>query len=456
MPHSYHPRRIFSNTIWSFAGYAISTLSALIAAAVLARMLEPSELGLYFLAFSIVSVVSLLSQFGLPKTVVRLLAELHTSQDPVQTGHSKEIFNKCLIMLLASVAFVSIVLYAFGIEFLSSTLFHNADLLTLSASIIWWSATMSIRTLLTESLRGLHDIRGATLLGDMSNRLLFLVFLIGIWSLYSDITIERAIYLNVAALLITSVAAFAAIRPHLKHHAYDISASSIDTQTIIATSAPLLVTNLTNLAYSQTDIWLLGHFTNPHTIAMYGAASRLAILVLTPQLILSAVTAPMISSLHKHGQQAKLQRLIRITTTYSALPSIIAVLLYVSVGDVFLALVYGDVYQDAHLVLAALGIGYCLAVSMGPAALTLMMTGHGKTIMYITTTSAALLIGGGIFIVPAAGAEGMAVWNALVVGGSTVFAMFAARAKTGIWTLVDITAMTPSKLTYILKHIQKT
>ena len=41
----------------------------------LARLLSPQELGAYFLALSIVSLAAVVGSMGLPKTVVRLVAE---------------------------------------------------------------------------------------------------------------------------------------------------------------------------------------------------------------------------------------------------------------------------------------------------------------------------------------------------------------------------------------------
>ena len=80
-------------------------MSALAIGALLTRLLSSEDVGLYFLAFSLVLTLSSIVQFGMNRTVVRLTAKSITSQVPGQA-------RSAIFKILSSVATISLV---FGI-----------------------------------------------------------------------------------------------------------------------------------------------------------------------------------------------------------------------------------------------------------------------------------------------------------------------------------------------------
>src|ERR687898_1002959 len=68
-------RRLVSGSAWASGGRIGGAMLGIVTNGLLARLLSPQELGAYFLALSIVSLGAVLGSMGLPKTVVRLVAE---------------------------------------------------------------------------------------------------------------------------------------------------------------------------------------------------------------------------------------------------------------------------------------------------------------------------------------------------------------------------------------------
>jgi O-antigen/teichoic acid export membrane protein len=68
-------RRLLSGSIWAIAGIFGGAMVGILIASLLTFVISPEEVGSYNLALSIVSFGALVGALGLPKTVVRLVAE---------------------------------------------------------------------------------------------------------------------------------------------------------------------------------------------------------------------------------------------------------------------------------------------------------------------------------------------------------------------------------------------
>ena len=69
-----------AGTYWGFLGRLAAVAAVVVSNAVAARMLTPSELGLYFLAIAFVTLGAAIAVFGLDRLVVRWVAEAGVQQ----------------------------------------------------------------------------------------------------------------------------------------------------------------------------------------------------------------------------------------------------------------------------------------------------------------------------------------------------------------------------------------
>ena len=68
-------KHIIRGGAWAATSKILLSLVALAINAMLTRLLPPEEIGNYFLLFSLVSVLALISQIGMQQAIVRLIAE---------------------------------------------------------------------------------------------------------------------------------------------------------------------------------------------------------------------------------------------------------------------------------------------------------------------------------------------------------------------------------------------
>jgi len=126
-------RRLVTGSIYAFGGQLVSTIAALAGTALLARILSPHNLGIYFIAFSVVSLLSVASQFGLGRTVVRTVAEADGASDG---GRKREVIRKSLLILAVSTVVLAILMYSGGVDLLANSVFHVPAMTELSGAAL--------------------------------------------------------------------------------------------------------------------------------------------------------------------------------------------------------------------------------------------------------------------------------------------------------------------------------
>ena len=142
--------------------------------------------------------------------------------------------------------------------------------------------------------------------------------------------------------------------------------------------------------------------------------------------------------MYAKGRRLELQMLIRMTASVAAAPGLLLLVVFLLAGEWVLGMVYGNFYSQAAPTLALLAAGQLVNVVTGSGIVTLMMTGHQKDVMAITTVAGALMISIGWVLMPQLGITGVALAFALGNAGGGVAALFCVHWRTGMWTHVGI------------------
>ena len=402
--------------------------------ALIAHLLSPGEMGAYFLVLAVVSLAAVFSQFGMNQTVVRLVAESMGAKNP---GRARAAVRLVFQMGLIAAFLVAGILGVGGGEWLATRVFGSS----LMAGVIGVAAGLiivtSCRGLMAEAFRGFHDIRLATFFsGPASN--IVLIFLLGLWWVLQ----YQSNLGQVLALTFFSVATSAVIGGLLLRHRVNRLEGDGQLQKgeVLAVAWPLLITNLTFAALTQADLWIVGMFRPETDVAVYGAAMRLILLVVMPLQIVNAVVSPVIAEMHTQGKKRELERVLRTTTTLAGIPAFIVVVGFIFLGPIILGIVYGDFYRGGATVLALLSMGQLVNVWAGSCGLTLMMSGHERTLMKITIFSGILNVSGAMLAVQHFGLAGVASVAASAMILQNVFMLFLAKRNVGIWTHAQMSA----------------
>jgi O-antigen/teichoic acid export membrane protein len=441
--------RLIFGMFWTLAGNAIATVSALLGTMLLARLLSPREIGTYFLLFSLVTIAAVIAQFGLSKSTVRLIAE---SIGKDQSSSPRDVVRSIFILASVTTSIICAVLYFYGIDFIKESIFKSDDILLLKPIIIIWIAMLVVRALTMESFRGLHNIKLATLYGEPLTRTILACLLFVLWFFYRESNLYTVTIIAVASIGIIVVIGVSVL--YRKISSYPIK-ESMPYADILNISWPLFVVTLTNVSLSQADIWIIGAFKNESEVALYGAAAKLALIIGSSFNIINMVVPPLIVELNKKKNKNELESLVRAAATFAVIPSSIIILVFMLFSEHVLAIIYGEFYRNASLLLVILSVGQFVNVCTGSAGVILSMTGNQNILMRITTTSAAFMLIGGVLVAPYYGSTGVATVAATAMILSNILAVIAVKKRLGIWSYFNLALIKANNLNKIISLLKE-
>ncbi len=433
-------KRLLSGGTWAFSGKILIAFSGLAVNALLARLLPLDEMGAYFLTLSMVSILATAAQFGLSKTIVRLVAESMGTDRPARARMAVRL----TIRLVGLSALVIACVLAFGGgAWVAERLFHSTLMSQVVGLAAVWIILIAFQQLIAEVYRGFHDIRLATIFGGLVTGLLAMVIFLGLWLLQGHSNLNQVI-------LITLVAGFSSVALSSlilwkKLRVLPLPAGDeVGISDIISISWPLWITNLSSFALLQADLWIMGLFRSPEEVAVYGAVARIVLLVTMPLLIVNAVVPPLIAEMHSQGKTKELEKALRTVVTFAGLPSLVILGIFVFFGNFVLGLFFGESYRVGDIMLVILSVGQLASVWTGSCGQALMLTGHQMTLMMITIVSGLSTIIGAWLLINAYGGVGVASAAAAGIIIQNLLMVLYAKKKVGVWTHVDINILVRS------------
>jgi O-antigen/teichoic acid export membrane protein len=158
-------RRLLSGGAWALGGRVALAFIGLATNALLARLLAPADLGVYFLAYSVVGLCTALGAMGLTKAIVRFVAE---SVGLEQYDRTRRAIKLALSYGSLGAVAVGLAYLLFG-GALSSSLFDSPALAAVAGVTAGWISISILQGILVETFRGFHDIRMTATLGGMAN-----------------------------------------------------------------------------------------------------------------------------------------------------------------------------------------------------------------------------------------------------------------------------------------------
>jgi O-antigen/teichoic acid export membrane protein len=425
--------KLLKGGAWAFAGKLVTALSGLAISALLARLLIPEEMGVYFLTLSLVSVAAIVIQLGLTQTIIRLVAE---SMGTERSGRARQ----SVILVLRIVAFSGLIvacLLAFGVgEWVSEQVFKSVIMSQVVGLVSVWAVINAFQSLMAEVYRGFHDIRLATIFGGLTTSVLVMGLFLGLWLVQGHSQLHQAVALTIGAGLSSVLLSSVFLWRKLKLLPYE--KNSISTLEILHISWPLWVTTLILFVLTQVDLWIMGIFRSPEEVAVYGMVARTVALLTMPLLIVNAVVPPLIAEMYAQGKIKELEKELRTVATLTGIPSLIVLVIFVFFGDSILGLFFGEFYQTGAMLLAILSLGQLANVWAGSCGLTLMLTGHQSTMMFITVFCGMFTAGAAWFLVESYGGVGVATAAACGMTLQNILMLLFVKKKIGIWTHADL------------------
>lgn len=401
-----------SDVAWAAAGRLIVLAAGFLISTVVARSLDRADTGTWFLIWSSATLLSGVAEAGAPMLAVRVVT-VGRQAFPV----------RWLGSLVAAGSALSAILLGVGSRF-----FAGPGILR-----SWWpaiavlAAALAFERLASEVLRGYGRIGWASTTGGATSRVLTLGGLLLLVVAGVEFPLDAVVGIAVGGTVAATAVGTAASAAHGR------LAVPGPQQLIIRPreALPLWGNRLSNLALGQADLIIVGAFVTAGAAADYGIALRLSALVSLPLAVANAVLPHRIATLHAQGRRGELQAVLRRSARQVLVAAILSACAVGVASRWAIAPIFGAAYTDAWPLVAILSLGQVASAFAASAGQVLVNTGHGRALLRITATSAAVMIVAGS-IAATRGAVWVAVTAAMALAGHNVAAARATLLLTGL------------------------
>ncbi len=421
------------------AGRILGVLAQALMIFLLPRFLSVEEFGAFRQLAPFLLLAAVVGTLGLNDGNVRLLSEALALKDGARL---KFLLRASLLLALG----LSIIVGSVAAGWLVTnnpkiTAFSPAWILgpTIAIGIV----LMALHLITAESLRGMHDIRLASLLsgGGTGGPIVTLLFAGAMVATYA------AGWISLSAVMIAYVASLAMVLPF---GLYCLARSSrralqeLNTanswhapatwKEIFSVAIPLLFVHLQVFFTMNADVWIVGLFFDLSDAGLYAAARSLMLIVTLPGQVAAQAVMSSIPDLSARGKLAELEGLLRRTALLSALPALAVGVVLLTIPGWTLAIGCGPEYAAAAPILVILCLGNLLVACCGNPIHTLIMTGRHYYGLAVYTLAAAILAIGGPLAAINYGVLGVAVTAASCLAFQSIASWILARLTVGVWT----------------------
>ena len=403
LPSEIHPQSLASKTAWSAAASVCSLFGRLIAQIVIARMLGPEGFGRIVYMVWLIEIGNVCSNFGLPGTLTRYLAELH-GQGKKEQAH---VFAQWVYLRYTGLALAGSI--AVGVLFFNSSQYAGLE------------SALPLLMLLFLT-RGLQTINQADLAGQQRFDLLTRINVVATIALLAGVCIGGYFY-GVAGVLFGYVTgavfpalySFSMLRGFSFRKKMDGALRRRVMKFAVNTWMAMVVSAF---VWSRMEIFFLERYWNPHEVAMFTVGLTFAMMIRQAAQMFSGAFMSHFSELVGMENRKAIQKHYETATrliAYAVFPlsmggaAIMPVLLPLMFGAEFAPAVPNAMVLIAGSVLAFSHIGSSLVYAMEKSSF-IAIGGFAGAVLSVT---------GCIVVVPIYGAWG-AVWSRTIVQFSMI------------------------------------
>lgn len=394
-------------------------------AVLLGRLLGADGYGVYAYALAIVSLLSIFTRFGLSALLVREVA----------TYDAGEEWGRLRGVLLRSnqvVAVLSVTAAAIGawVVWLLADRLSAAESATLSVAMLLVPLG-ALGALRSGTLRGLRRVVQGQLPDQVIDPAFVVLSLVALTGLGGAVTPATAMALRVGGVFLAFSWGAILLRRHLPQPVREARPVYEDRRWLSG-ALGLGLFSSGEILHTQTDILVLGLFTDEAAVGVYRVAVTGAALVAFFQEVATNLLQPHFARMHGVEDTEELQRVVTRGTRAAFLATVPVAGVFVFAGGSVLAFAFGPEFAPGWAPLAILSVGRILAVALGPVGPLLNMTGHEREAARALGGSAVVNLVLSVALVPVLGTVGAATATALTFLGLRIHFWRRVRILVGV------------------------
>lgn len=385
--------RLIRGALGSAGVQAANRVLAVVMGIVLARMLGPGGYGVYAYAFALMNLLLVIAEAGVPNLLMR---EVAASAARGEWGLLRGALRRSVqFVTLASttVALLGLMVVWALAEALAPAMLWTTILMLLLLPMSAGEKTVGF------ALRGLNRVVLGQTVDMLLRPVLVLALAIAVFSIWPEWRQpQAAMAAQFLAAVVVVTGGWFILRRVMPAPARTAQLVCRNREWL-RSAMPFILIGGAGIINSNTDIIMLGWFTDAEEVGIYRVAVQGATLVAFGLQVVNTVVAPHFSRLCAQGDMARLQQLATRSARAVLLVATPVALLLTLAGGALVRWVFGVEFAAAHAPLAILAIGYLINAAFGPVGALLMMTGNqGVTAAILLRISFLNVILNAIFI----------------------------------------------------------
>lgn len=421
-----HMREVIGGAAAAFVLKAFGAGLSLAFNVAVARLLGSGGAGLFFLALSITTIGSVLGRVGLDNTLLRFVATHASLGD---WGRVKGVHALGVRMAVAAAGAITAGCFLLAPWF-AEFFFRKPDL---SEPLRWMSLSIlpfALVNLHAESLKGLKRIHAAMVVQGIGVPLAGLLAIVPLARTAGPAGVALA---YAGSTVLTAALGVWAWRRAVSGH--DDALPAFPFAELWESCRPLLLVSVMNRAILPwSPLFLLGLWAGSRDVGIFGAATRVAMVISFMLATVNSVLVPKFAELYARGDREALGRTARRSAqvvTLLASP-VFLVLLF---GGRWVMAMFGPEFAEGALVLAILAAGQLVNTLTGSVNHVLIVTGNEAIVRNTVVLAAVAQIALCAVLIPWAGAVGAAAAAAAANAGINLYAARVVWVRLGIMSI---------------------
>lgn len=412
----------------SFGLKVLHTLLNFTISIVLARTLAPEGYGIYAFALSVVTLLAVPVQMGLPTLVIREVARYQFASRWDCLRGLLQRANQAILFLSIMVGIPALMLGFWLFDTMEPT-----QLATLAWAFLLLPLA-AFNRLREAALQGLRHV----VLAQIPDKLFLPTAFLGLVVVVSvtfGLTppLAMALYAtSVGMAFMLGTIFLVRTLPGVVR----VTAPRYETRIWLKSVLPLSMLAGLSVINAQTDIFMLGLLSTSENVGLYRVAYSGAALVVFTLTAVNAVLAPHIARLYEAGDTERLQKMVTRSVRWSFFAALPVVAIFVVFGGRILEFVFGADFRPSWMAMAILCIAQLVNVAVGSVHVILNMTGHERETMKGAFYAAILNVVLNVLLIPRFGIEGAAIATGISIVVVNLLLLRALWKRAGIWSFV--------------------
>lgn len=405
------------------AGGLFTQIMRFVITLLVARLLGPTEAGIFFLGFAVLMVLDQLATGGFVLSLTRFVA-MHRADDDDAALRGTVRLGLATSSLVAVALAIGLFAFAPWVAARFSEDPAMVSVLRWIAFTLPATAFTDVALSATQGFKTMRPYAKINLFFEPAARLTLTALLLAQGFGLSG-AVAALFVTNVVAAVLSAVALRRLLGPSRSKPTYDV-------RNLFAYTGVGWLSNLASNWLLWADTLLLGLYGTPAEVSVYQVSSRIALLAAVVIGPLATSFAPHAADLYRRGFLDRLERAYKAVTSWTVrlyLPAFVFLMLF---SREVLA-IFGPAFVTGVPVVLILSAAQLVNTSTGPCGYVLTMSGHISAQLVLNVTALATNIGLNLILIPRYGMVGAAIaWGVCI-------AVFNIARVIYVWKLLGMT-----------------